>query len=265
MNELKRYILALALTVPLRAIVTGLLFSSAQTSHAGQPPLRFAINEGWSMPMIHITDYQPEAGILFDITRSLVQHVGREAEYHVMPRLRIQAALENNEVDIYCYGSQAWYPDLSGDYLWSLPILYQRDWLVASAETAAGPYPEQFDNETVGTVLGYNYPALQHLFDSHRLNREDARTQKQALGKLIAGRYNYAVINELILEWTNRSLPVGKKLKPVAMIAEQPAACLIRDNPDLPVSRILRTLLQMRMSGEIEQIIDHYTSQLAHQ
>ncbi|MFH7451199.1 amino acid ABC transporter substrate-binding protein, partial [Pseudomonas syringae pv. tagetis] len=76
------------------------------------------------------------------------------------------SALERGDVDMLCYSAQAWYPELSGDYLWCLPILYQRDWLVASAVTAAGPYPEQFDNQTGGTVLGYNYPALQHLFDN---------------------------------------------------------------------------------------------------
>ncbi|MCF5459101.1 amino acid ABC transporter substrate-binding protein, partial [Pseudomonas syringae] len=34
----------------------------------------------------------------------------------------------------------------------------------------------------------------------------------------------------------------------------------IRNNPVLPVGRMLRALLQMRLSGEIQQIIDHYTT-----
>ncbi|KTC58727.1 hypothetical protein ALP83_04717 [Pseudomonas syringae pv. actinidiae] len=243
-----------------RAAVACMLLLSTQTVSAAKATLDFAVNEGWTMPMMHITDFRPESGILFDIMQSVAHHVGLEARYHVMPRLRIQSALERGEVDMHCYSSQAWYPDLSGDYLWSLPILYQRDWLVASAETAAGPYPEQFDNETVGTVLGYNYPALQHLFDNHQLIREDARTQNQTLGKLMAGRYNYAVTNQLILEWTNRNLPVGRRLKPISLVAEQPAACLIRNTPELPTGKILRTLVQMRLSGEIQQIIDHYTA-----
>ncbi|RMV70335.1 hypothetical protein ALP07_04566 [Pseudomonas savastanoi pv. glycinea] len=243
-----------------RAAVACMLLLSMQTVSAAKGTLDFAVNEGWTMPMMHITDFRPESGILFDIMQSVAHHVGLEARYHVMPRLRIQSALERGEVDMHCYSSQAWYPDLSGDYLWSLPILYQRDWLVASAETAAGPYPEQFDNETVGTVLGYNYPALQHLFDNHQLIREDARTQNQTLGKLMAGRYNYAVTNQLILEWTNRNLPVGRRLKPISLVAEQPAACLIRNTPELPTGKILRTLVQMRLSGEIQQIIDHYTA-----
>ncbi|KPW23413.1 substrate-binding periplasmic protein [Pseudomonas cannabina] len=260
MNVLTRCIRAFAIPRPLRGIAAPVLLLCACAGNAAPPPLRFAVNEGWTMPMMQIVNHEPRAGILFDIMQSIARQVGREAEYHVMPRLRIQQALERGEVDMHCYSAQAWYPDLSGDYLWSSPILYQRDWLVASAQTAAGPYPEQFDNETVGTVLGYNYPALQHLFDSHQLVREDARTQTQTLGKLMAGRYNYAVTNQLILDWVNRSLPVDKRLKPISLVSEQPAACMIRNNADLPTGAVLRTLVQMQLSGELQQIIDHYTA-----
>ncbi|MCD5992907.1 ABC transporter substrate-binding protein [Pseudomonas sp. CDFA 602] len=244
----------------LRGVVSVLLMAIPLFSSAAQPPLRFAVTESWSMPMIRFENHQPTAGIMFDIMQSLARQVGRDPVYHVMPRLRVQSALEHNEVDLHCYSAQAWYPNLSGDYMWSLPILYQRDWLVASAETAAGAYPNQFDSETVGTVLGYNYPALQALFDNHQLVREDARTLEQALAKLVAGRYNYAITTELILDWTNSRLAPDKRLKPIALVGDQPAACMVRNNPDLPIAKILRTLLRMRMTGEIQKIIEHYTT-----
>lgn len=216
--------------------------------------------ESWSMPLIQLDDYQPTSGILFDIMQSLSRQVGMRAEFHVLPRLRVQAALERGEVDIRCYAAQAWVPNLSGDYFWSLPILYQRDLLIASAQTAAGPYPEQFSNETVGTVLGYNYPDLQHLFDNHQLVREDARSQEQTLRKLAAGRYNYAVSSQLVLDWVNRDLPASQRLKVISLVSEQPAGCILRNDPSLPTQRILRTLVRMRVSGEIQQIIDRYTA-----
>lgn len=216
--------------------------------------------ESWSMPLIQLDDYQPTSGILFDIMQSLSRQVGMRAEFHVLPRLRVQAALERGEVDIRCYAAQAWVPNLSGDYFWSLPILYQRDLLIASPQTAAGPYPEQFSNETVGTVLGYNYPDLQHLFDNHQLVREDARSQEQTLRKLAAGRYNYAVSSQLALDWVNRDLPAIQRLKVISLVSEQPAGCILRNDPSLPTQRILRTLVRMRVSGEIQQIIDRYTA-----
>jgi ABC-type amino acid transport substrate-binding protein len=231
-----------------------------QPSWAAEPPLRFSVAESWSMPLIQLDDYQPTSGILFDIMQSLSRQVGMRAEFHVLPRLRVQAALERGEVDIRCYAAQAWVPNLSGDYFWSLPILYQRDLLIASAQTAAGPYPEQFSNETVGTVLGYNYPDLQHLFDNHQLVREDARSQEQTLRKLAAGRYNYAVSSQLVLDWVNRDLPASQRLKVISLVSEQPAGCILRNDPSLPTQRILRTLVRMRVSGEIQQIIDRYTA-----
>ncbi|RMQ41600.1 hypothetical protein ALQ04_00533 [Pseudomonas cichorii] len=235
-----------------------LLFSPL--SGAAEPPLRFSVAESWSMPLIRIENNQPTTGILFDIMQSLASQVGRTAEFHVLPRLRVQPAMDRGEVDIRCYTAQAWVPDLSGDYLWSLPILYQRDLLIASAQTAAGPYPEQFDHETIGTVLGYNYPTLEHLFANHKLEREDARSQEHAVRKLIAGRYNYAIASQMILDWVNRDLPPSKRLKVISLISEQAAGCIVRNDPDIPVQQILRTLVRMKVSGEIQQIIDRYTA-----
>ena len=237
-----------------------LLLFNQPSRAADEPVLRFSVAESWSMPLIQLDERQPTSGILFDIMQSLARQVGRKAEYHVLPRLRVQPALDRGEVDIRCYTAQAWVPNLSGDHLWSLPILYQRDLLIASAETAAGPYPRQFDNETVGTVLGYNYPDLQYLFDNHQLVREDARSQEQTLRKLIAGRYHYAVASELVMDWLNRDLPADKKLHVISLIGEQAAGCLVRNDPDLPTQTILRTLVRMKASGEIQQIIDRYTA-----
>jgi polar amino acid transport system substrate-binding protein len=242
------------------ALLLCVLLLLSRTATAAGPTLRFSVAESWSMPLMLIENHQPVSGILYEIMQSLARQVGLEAEYHVLPRLRVQTALARGEVDIRCYAAQAWVPNISGDYLWSLPILIQRDLLIASAQTAAGAYPDQFDNETIGTVLGYNYPALTRLFDNHQLVREDARSEETSLRKLIAGRYNYAVGSERVLSWINRGLPGSRRLKPIAVISEQAAGCILRNDPALPVQRILRTLVRMRVSGEIDRIIERYSA-----
>lgn len=243
----------------MRRIFLSLLLLASQASMAGQPALRFSVSESWSMPLVELDEHQPTAGILFDIMNRLAQQVGRQAEFHVMPRLRIQTALENAEIDVRCYTAKAWITTLKGDFLWSEPILVQRDLLLASPLTV-GPYPDQFDNEVVGTVLGYNYPQLQALFERHNLVREDARNQEHVLRKLAAGRYNYAVGHELAMNWINRELPPAERLKAVSVISEQPAACVVRNDPALPVRQILDTLQKMAESGEIQKIVERYTS-----
>ncbi|MBX8477474.1 transporter substrate-binding domain-containing protein [Pseudomonas cichorii] len=245
------------------SLLLSALLLSSPLLNAAEPPLRFSVAESWSMPLIRVENHQPTAGILFDIMQSLTHQLGRTAEYHVLPRLRVQPALERGEVDVRCYTAKAWVPNLSGDYLWSLPVMYQRDLLIASAETAAGPYPDQFDHETIGTVLGYSYPTMDHMFANHKLVREDARSQEHALRKLIAGRYHYAIASQLVMDWINRDLPDHKRLKTISMISEQETGCIVRNDPNIPAQEILDTLARMKASGEIQRIIDRYTTTLA--
>ncbi|MCY1375914.1 hypothetical protein D9M69_633650 [compost metagenome] len=107
-------------------------------------------------------------------------------------------------------------------------------------------------------MLGYTYPRLQRLFDRGSLQRDEARTQELVLQKLLAGRYRYALSSELALGWFNRDLPDADHLVDVGTLEEEPIGCLVRNDPAVPAQRILRTLVQMKESGEIEEILARY-------
>ena len=231
-------------------------------SNAAEPPLRFSIAESWTMPLVQLEQRQPTEGILYDMMQSLAQQVGRRAEYQLFPRLRVGLAMERGEVDIRCYAAQAWQPGLSGDYVWSLPMIMQRDVLVARAGDSGPVAPGQLRDQAIGTVLGYVYRPLEQQFSRGQLRRDDARSQDQVLEKLVAGRYRYAVTNQLSLDWFNRHLPAGQKLHEVALLEEQGLGCYVRNDPALPVQRILRTLLRMKMSGEMDRLIEKYNGQI---
>ncbi|MCX7081300.1 MAG: transporter substrate-binding domain-containing protein [Pseudomonas sp.] len=226
---------------------------------AAEAPLRFAITDSWAMPMVQIEHDQPTQGILHDMLLSLATQVGRPAEFHVLARGRVQSAMARGDVDVRCYAAQSWLPNLSGDYLWSTPLLFQRDLLVSTQNLPAQVQPSSLPSQPIGTVLGYIYPSLQPLFDSGQLHRDDARSQEQVLQKLLAGRYHYAVSNQWTLDWFNQTLMPDQQLHSVAVLQEQNVGCYVRNDPKLPVQLILRTLLQMKMSGEIDEIIKLYT------
>lgn len=223
-----------------------------------EPALRFSIAESWAMPLIRVEQGQPVDGILYDLTQSLARQVDRPTTYLVLAKLRLQKAMDNGDIDIRCYVSQSWLPSVSRDYIWSRPLFYQRDLLIATAGQSAPTTPTQLARQSIGTVLGYTYPGLQGLFDSGRLVRDDARTQELVLQKLQAGRYRYAISNQLSLDWFNRQLPPQQQLQGVAVLEEHALGCYVRNDPALPVQRILLTLLRMRLSGEIDRIIARY-------
>lgn len=242
----------------MRLFVSVLLLMLSGFSFAAEAPLRFSIADSWSMPLMLTDGEKPQDGFLFDIMQSLARQVGLPAEYHVLARLRVQTALERGEIDVRCYAAQSWMPNQSGDYIWSLPLMTQRDLLISTPDNATPVHAEQLQATSIGTVLGYTYPVLQHLFDNHQLLREDARSQDMVLQKLHAGRYRYAVGNEWSLNWFNRTLPPEQRLRAVSIIEEQAVGCVVRNDPGVPAQRVLRTLLRMKMSGEIDRIIERY-------
>lgn len=237
----------------------GALLGLSLSAMASQPPLRFVVADSWAMPMVQIERGRPTQGILYDMMLSLATQVGVPAQFHVLPRARVQNAMEHGEVDVRCYAAQSWLPNLSGDYIWSIPLFFQRDLLISRQGLPAQSDPADLPRQSIGTVLGYSYPTLQPLFDADRLWREDARNQEQVLDKLLAGRYRYAVSNQWTLDWFNQRLLPGQQLQAVAVLQEQKVGCYVRNDPNVPVQRILRTLLRMKMSGEIDDIIRLYT------
>ncbi|WKV85485.1 transporter substrate-binding domain-containing protein [Pseudomonas sp. B24_DOA] len=226
---------------------------------AAQAPLRFAVPDSWAMPMVQLQGGRPTQGILHDILLSLATQVGAPAQFIVLPRARVQSAMEHGDIDVRCYAAQSWLPNQSGDYIWSVPLWFQRDLLISREDKSAQINPAQLPRQAIGTVLGYSYPTLQPLFDADQLQREDARNQEQVLEKLLAGRYRYAVSNQWTLDWTNQRLLPEQQLRGVAVLQEQNIGCYVRNDPKVPVQRILRTLLRMKMSGEIDDIIRLYT------
>jgi len=225
---------------------------------AAPAPLRFVITDSWSMPMVQLERGKPTQGILYDMMLSLATQVGVPAEFHVLPRRRIQSAMEQGEVDVRCYAAQSWLPEQPDEYLWSIPLFTQPDVLITRHAPPDAVKPADLPQQPVGTVLGYSYPTLQPLFDSGQLQRDDARNQEQVLEKLLAGRNRYAVSNQWSLDWFNHRLLPQQQLQSVAVLQENRLGCYVRNDPQVPVQSILRTLARMKMSGEIDEIVRLY-------
>ncbi|MCJ8204569.1 transporter substrate-binding domain-containing protein [Pseudomonas sp. RGM2987] len=229
---------------------------------AEEVPLRIAVTDGWAMPMVQIERGRPTQGIIPDILTSLATQVAMPAQFHVLSRARLDGAMKHGEVDMRCYVSPAWVSDRD-NYLWSGPLFFQRDLLVGAPGTPSKVVPAMLGQQPIGTVLGYTYPTLQPLFENGQLRRNDARSQEQVLAKLLAARYRYGVTNQWALDWFNQRHTADQQLHEVAVLQEQELGCYVRNDPKIPAQRILRTLSDMKSSGEIDAIIQLYTGRNA--
>ncbi|TBU88152.1 substrate-binding periplasmic protein [Phytopseudomonas dryadis] len=239
-------------------LLTCALFVSLLSSCAGaaERPLRFSVTESGVMPMVDISQGEAVGGILYDLQLRLAQKIGRSAELLVLPRLRVQQMLVQGEIDVRCYVNPGWLSESHHQYVWSVPFMTQHDVLVS--RTPQPVDPRQLHDQAIGTVLGFSYPPLQALFDSGQLRRDDARTQGLVLSKLAAGRYDYAVSNDLSLHWFNRQHERGEKLHAVQELASDLVSCIVRDEPDVPSMQLLRALVRMKQDGEFDAIVQRY-------
>lgn len=238
----------------IRALACLLLAGQAMAEEL--PPLRFAVSDGWTMPLINILDGQASGGILYDLQLRLAEKVGRRAELLVRPRLRMQQMLVSGEIDVRCYVNPAWLQESHHQYIWSVPFMVQHDLLVG--RDARPVALSELNGESIGTVLGFVYPTLEPQFASGQLRRDDARSQELVLEKLHAGRQRYGVSNSLSLAWYNREHAGAQQLYPVKELAADLVACIVRDEPDIPTMRLLRALVQMSQDGEFEAILARY-------
>ncbi len=235
-----------------------LLMLCAAPCLATTATLRIAVSESWSMPLMQLRDDRPVDGILFEVFQALAERTEVELEYHLMPRLRLQQAMLEGTVDLQCYVAPTWLEQIPPAYRWSVPLLIQRDVLVAAPGVAPSTTLAQLHQETVGAVLGFRYPALDAAWQSGELRREDSRNQLLVLQKLEAGRFRFAVSNQLTLDWYNRQLPPDERLQALDVLEEDALGCLVRDDPRLPVRAVLAELKRMKRSGDIDRLIHRY-------
>ena len=239
----------------MRLIAVALLLF-CHPAFAAERPLRFSVTESWGMPLMRYEQGHAAGGILFDLHQRLAQKIGPDAEQLVLPRQRVQQVLERGEIDVRCYVNPAWIKESHYQYIWSLPFMVQRDLLVSRHDETT--LPGSHSGERIGTVLGFIYPTLEPQIASGLVQRDDARTQELALEKLEAGRYRFAVSNQLTLDWFNRGQTPARRLRPIGELAADLISCLVRDEPDVPTQRLLRAMVQMKQDGEFDAILARY-------
>ncbi|MEA1606947.1 substrate-binding periplasmic protein [Pseudomonas spirodelae] len=239
-----------------KLLLTLLLPTLSAVTSASERAIRFSIIDSWGMPMVRIEQGQAVEGFLVDLQQRMAAKIGRKADMLVMPSLRIGYAMASGEIDVRCYVSPNWINADHYRFIWSLPFMTQRDLLLGNR--AEQLQPEALHGERLGTVLGFTYPRLDPLFNSGQIQREDSRTQDQVLHKLSAGRYRYAISNELSLSWFNRHQPPGQKLYALSEVAADPVSCMVRDAPDVPTMALLRAMVQMKQAGEFDALLARY-------
>ena len=220
--------------------------------------LRFSASTSWGMPYAEVRDDQLVGGIVFDLTQAISAAMQEPVRYVVLPRKRLEAATLAGETDVRCYFNPAWtkYPD---QYLFSAALFDVSDVLVGAPGTQAITNVADLPKgTTVGRVLGYVYPNLEHRFNAQSLLREDARDMEKVLKKLGRGRNSYAVVNSRVLAWLRRQSAIGAIAHWSLPLERTYFYCAVRKDAAPKTRAVLETINRLKASGQIDKILQSY-------
>ncbi len=217
-----------------------------------EPAITFGISNDNAMPMAEFRDYQVTQGILKDLGDAIAAELHRQAKYVVVPRKRVDAALEHALVDGVCYLRPEW---VGAKLNWSAPIIPNDILLVSGSDMPKPKRLEDVAGKTIGLVLGYKYPELDALANNYQ--REDAPSMSLNLYKLLAGHVQYAVVDQMSLDYQQKLHPELARY-PRLSITKINTSCAFSPAGKIPFDEINRAIQRLASKNAVEAILARY-------
>ena len=206
-----------------------------------------------TIPVARFEAGRLSAGLLKDLGEAIAARLGLRARFVSVPSKRVGMALAQGNADAVCHVEPSW---IDGAFSWSVPFIPHAELLVARAEAPVVASLSDLANQRVGTVSGYRYPEIE-LAIGQRFMRDDAPTTEHNLRKLAAGRVQYAVLEQVSVEYHMRNDPT-LKLRTDRVITKLNTRCAYSSRSNVPAARIDAAINALVVEGKIASLLTKY-------
>jgi ABC-type amino acid transport substrate-binding protein len=210
------------------------------------------VDRASDMPMARFASGNLAAGIHKDLGTALARNLGRQVRFVILPRKRIEHALQVGEADILCGYTPEW---LQGDYLWSQTVFTAEEVLVTDTSVAAPRSIEDVRGQPVGTILGYAHPEMEQVLGKDFV-RDNAPNMEINLEKLARGRVHHILIAKGVLAYRQRLRPSPLKLHPPLPVMSFQTRCAVSRNGHVTLAEIDAAIRQAHQDGTIANIVN---------
>ena len=148
-----------------------------------------AIGASYSEPYIFLdSEGKLKDGIIKRFGDAIAAEMNLPIEYQVLPVKRVHDSLFDNTTNMICFETESWIPELLNKVNWTPAVFQEREVIVTNANDSLKSLNDL--KGTMGTILGYQYPKMQSIFDKGQLKRADNTTLSANFMKLKTGRIN---------------------------------------------------------------------------
>jgi polar amino acid transport system substrate-binding protein len=225
---------------------------------AQESPLRFSASGSWGMPYGDVQKEQLVGGIVYDLSQAVGAVLKLPVRYVVLPRKRIEGAVQAGAIDVRCYFNPAW-ARRPLDYVFTVPLFDASDILIGTKASAKITNLTQLAHGAViGTVLGFTYPNFDQRFDDRSLARDDAPDQGKVLRKLELGRTPYAIVNSRVADWFKRERGKDSVGDWTLVVAPSDFFCGVVKSTRFDAQAVAKAFNSLKTSGALHKILDKY-------
>ena len=215
--------------------------------------LVFAVDAATEMPYGRIEDGKLAEGLHKDLGGALAQAMGRTPAFLVLPRKRIEGALETGEADVLCMYIPAWMP---GPYDWSRPFFPHSEVVVADRRVARPTRLQDLAGRRIGTVSGYRHPEFEAMGGA--FVREDAPSAEANLHKLAAGRIRYAIMSSVFLDSRTKQGDLPLALHEPLLVKYSRAQCAVSRHGRVALAEVDHAVAQLVKDDTMAHILQRY-------
>lgn len=232
------------------------LFSLTAEAKKALPIVRVVVPSSLGEPLLLNTKTPTHPrGLVIDYIKLLAKKLKHQAEFTLMPKYRIDNYVVRGLMDFNCYTNPQWVPRPQV-FHWSKPLFTKKDIIITMkpAPTALSG----FKGETVGTVLGYRYPNLIPFFSNKTMIREDATAEESNLLKIFTGRLNYAVIDNLYVDYYLKQHPQKDLTIRKIPVEEYDIMCALSKSSKITAESMNRAVQELTESQELQNLFAKY-------
>ncbi len=226
---------------------------------ASDPVLKVAHTSGTGYPLVTLDGNRVNGGLLRDLGELIALRLGTRAQHVLMPRGRMEKAIEVGEAHIVCYSSPGWSSGAVGN--WTRHVLPQIERAVTLAENAPPQKtPDDFIGKRMAVMTGYHFAPIQPLFERGETQRVNDTKVENLFQRVKHGQADALIASEAEIEGYFKQRPkeraryaIGRL--PFTVVQTQ---CLVSPRSPWSVAAINTALAEMEQAGEIERLARRY-------
>lgn len=240
-------------------LLATILFATAIAFAFDVQEVRIGIPAGLALPLLFDEKSPQTKGLVAEYAAALAQAMGRTATFSIITRYRLDSYLLKGQVDMMCYTSKVWASNQ--DQMDFSKTLFSKREIILGPETMPKKVSD-LKGKTIGTMLQYVYPKLDPLFQSKQLVREDSLSEEANLKKLLNGRIDYIVTDEIFVDYFKLKHPKIDRNRQRLFMQEYPISCAVSRKGRVKEKEVNAAVDKIKSDGTLQTIFKKYGATL---